>query len=95
MMTSSKLKKVNSIAKNKGIKETIYVSTRKGKKFMVNYNNLWIHFGATGYEDFIDHKDEKRRYNYLKRSKGIRDKNGKLTWKKKSSPNFWSINILW
>ncbi len=91
----SKLVKVNRIAKKMGITEKIQISTQKSKKFMVRYNGKLIHFGATGYEDFLDHKDATRRKSYLARARGIRDKRGRLTHKNKNSANFWAINILW
>lgn len=81
-------------------------STRKNKKYMVFYNNKCIHFGDTRYQHFkdttslklytsLDHNDEKRRANYLRRAKGIKDKNGKLTYLDKSSPNYYAVNYLW
>ena len=81
-------------------------STHKNKKYMVYYNNKWIHFGDTRYEHFkdatpvklysnLDHNDIKRRELYLKRAKGIRDVDGKLTYKDKNSPNYYSIKYLW
>lgn len=81
-------------------------STHKDKKYMVYYNGKWIHFGQRGmaqYKDstllklysYLDHNDEKRRQNYLKRAKGITDKQGNLTYKDKNSSNYWSINFLW
>lgn len=91
----TKLEKVNRIAKKLGISEKIQKSTRKSKKFMVRYNGKLIHFGATGYQDFLDHNDPVRRENYLRRAKGIRDGNGKLTHKNKNKANFWAIHILW
>ena len=91
----SKLRKVNNIAKKNGIKEEIFESTRKDKKYMVRYNNTLIHFGQIGYEDFIDHNDCLRRDRYLKRASRIRNGNGKLTYKNKNYANFWSIHILW
>ena len=61
-------------------------STRKGKKYMVNYNGRWIHFGDSSAEHYKDttplklyshlnHNDEKRKKSYLARAKGIRNKN--------------------
>lgn len=91
----SKLQKVNRIAQRLGISEKIEISSRKSKKFMVRYRGKLIHFGQVGYEDFLDHKDKDRRRSYLKRAKGIRDGNGKLTYKNKNKSNFWAINILW
>ena len=80
-------------------------STRKNKKYMVNYDHKWIHFGDTRYDQYEDkalslykdqnHYDEKRRVSYLKRAKGIKDKNGKLTYLNKTSPNYYSVRYLW
>lgn len=70
-------------------------SNKKNKKWMVNYNNKWIHFGQKGYQDFTQHNDLDRRRSYLKRSKGIKDKKGNPTYKNKNSANYWSINLLW
>ena len=71
----------------------IYLSNRKGKKYMIfnpNTQNM-VHFGAYGMEDFTYHKDEIRRQNYLKRATNIRG-----NWKtNKYSPNNLSINLLW
>jgi len=70
----------------------IQLSSRKCKKYMVkNPDGKWVHFGAIGYEDFTKHKDEKLRYNYLRRATNIRG-----NWKQnKYSPNNLSIHILW
>ena len=69
----------------------VFVSTRKDKKYMIlNDNNKFIHFGATGYEDFTKHMDENRRRLYLAATKI------KGNWKTdKFSPNNLSINLLW
>ncbi len=91
----TKLQQVNLIAKKLGISEKIEKSSRKSKKFMVRYRGKTIHFGASGYQDFLDHKDPKRRENYLSRARGIRDGSGKLTHRNKNKSNFWAINILW
>ena len=81
-------------------------STHKGKKYMVFYNNKWIHFGQLGYEHFEDktplklysslnHFDNKRRASYLSRARGIKDKYGNYTYVNKNSPNYYSIKFLW
>ena len=84
---------------------TFQESTRKNKKYMVNYNNKWIHFGDTCYEQYEDkalrlykdqnHHDKIRRESYRKRARGIKNKDGKLTYLDKSSPNFYSYHFLW
>jgi hypothetical protein len=73
--------------------ETIYRSTRKNKKYMIQPPNSkrWVHFGQIPYEDFTKHKNKTRRHNYLTRSARIRG-----DWKKdKYSPNNLSRKILW
>ena len=68
-------------------------STRKGKKMMVKTKNGIIHYGDSRYQDYTQHGDKKRRENYCKRSKGIRNKDGKLTYKDKDSANYWSRKL--
>ena len=79
-------------------------STRPGKKLMVEVSGRTIHFGDRNMQHFRDrtgiwknkdHGDEKRRKSYLARSKGIKDKEGILTWKNPMSPNYHSIRVLW
>ena len=33
----------------------IELSTRKTKKYMIRFNDKWIHFGQMGYEDYTKH----------------------------------------
>lgn len=79
-------------------------STRPNKKLMVKVNNKWIHFGdakmqqfkdRTGIWEMTNHHDPIRRKKYLARAKGIKDKDGNLTWKDPNSANFHSVHILW
>ncbi len=80
-------------------------STIKGKKYsVITPKGKKIHFGNTDYEHFkdkiglyshLDHNDPIRRKNYLARAKGIKDKNGNLTWKDPESPNYYAIKYLW
>ena len=78
-------KPFKSKAKNK--KFSVYVM-KNGKKTLIN-------FGDSRFLDFTQHKDQKRRTSYLKRAKGIKDKNGNLTWKDKNTSNYWSVHYLW
>ena len=66
----------------------------KAYKYTVTYNGKKINFGSSAYEDYLDHKDDKRRASYLKRSAGIKSK-GELTLNNKNSANYWSRNVLW
>jgi len=54
-----------------------------------------IGFGDKRYKDFTQHRDPVRRKSYLARAKGIRDKNGNLTYKDKNTANYWAIRVLW
>jgi len=69
-------------------KFSVYVKSPSGKPKL-------IHFGDSRYQDFTQHKDEKRRASYLKRAKGIKNKEGKLTWRDKNTKNYWSVHYLW
>ena len=73
----------------------IVQSWRKNKKFAVNVNGKWIHFGDKRYQDYTQHKDKERRLNYIKRASNIRDKYGKKTINNINSPNYWSARYLW
>jgi hypothetical protein len=77
----------------------VYRSTRPGKKLMVKVEDgkrqSIVHFGDTDYQDYTQHKNKTRRENYLKRTAGIKDKNGNLTKDDPFSANFWSRKILW
>lgn len=54
-----------------------------------------IHFGDSSMKDFRQHRDPERRKNYLNRSAGIRDGQGRLTKDNKLSANYWSRRVLW
>ena len=54
-----------------------------------------IGFGDKNYKDFTQHKDPERRRRYLARAKGIKDKEGNLTYKNKNSANYYSVKYLW
>jgi len=73
---------------NGKFKFSVYVKNDKG-------NSKLIHFGHKDYEDFTQHKDEKRRKSYLARAKGIKNKKGELTYKDKNTKNYWSVHYLW
>ncbi len=75
-------------------------SNAKGKKMMVFATKIVdgkrrgkiIHFGAVGYGH---NYSKKAKQNYLTRSAGIRNKEGKLTKNDKWSPNYWARKVLW
>ena len=75
-----------------GKKATIYRSTKKNKKYMIQDDKgHWVHFGQIPYQDFTKHLNVIRRKSYLNRSGKIRG-----NWrKKKYSANNLSRKILW
>tara|TARA_R110001592_G_scaffold3114_12_gene17448 strand:+ start:704 stop:967 length:264 start_codon:yes stop_codon:yes gene_type:complete len=84
-------------------KKTLYKpfpSKAKGKKMSVyvmkDDKRKLIHFGAKGYDDWRSGTATKeQRKSYLARAKGIKDKNGNLTWKDKNTANYWAVRYLW
>ena len=76
-----------------------YKSTNPKKKGMVyvmrDGKKKLIYFGDASMEDFTQHKDKERRKNYLTRSAGIKNKEGKLTANNKNYANYYSRTILW
>lgn len=77
-----------------------FKSTVKNKKFDVYVKGKGnkikkISFGDSRYEDFTQHKDKKRRDNYLKRARGILKKDGTPAYLDKNSPAYWSYYYLW
>ena len=69
-----------------------YKSDRKDKKyFIVTQSGRKVYFGATGYDDFTTHGDEKRRQAYVNRHKKNED------WNKSGidTAGFWSYWFLW
>lgn len=69
----------------------LYVSTRKNKKYMVEHNGKYIHFGDLNSFDYTKHGDKEKRTNYLARASKI-----KGDWYKNIySPNMLSIILLW
>ena len=70
-------------------------SRRAEKKWAVLYQGKWIHFGATGYEDYTQHKDLARRANYRRRHGAIRLRDGRLAYTVPTSPAYWSWKLLW
>ena len=89
-----KLRYVKQLASRYGATD-VRESPRKGKKYVVTYKGKDIHYGAKGYQDFIDHQDLDRRHRYRVRASKITDKNGKLTYKDKTRANFWAYHTLW
>ncbi len=86
------------------------LSPAKNKKYRVYFtlgsDEYYLDFGQIGYEQYRDatplrayaqddHRDPRRRANYLARAGGIVDKHGRKTKDNPLSPNYWSIRYLW
>tara|TARA_R100000388_G_C7240878_1_gene161277 strand:- start:1256 stop:1564 length:309 start_codon:yes stop_codon:yes gene_type:complete len=76
-----------------------YKSSRANKKGMVyvmrNGKKKLLHFGDASMLDYTQHQDQKRRTNYLNRARGIKNKDGQLTYKLKDYSNYWAYTLLW
>jgi len=70
-------------------------STSPNHRFQVEVYGKMIRFGDPTMQNYWIHRDEVRRKNYLTRSKGIKNKEGKTTRNYPLSPNYWSRRILW
>ncbi len=66
-------------------------SSAKGKKYTAELpSGKKVHFGAKGYQDFTQHRDEARRKNYLARHGG-----GGQDWGNRETAGYWSRWLLW
>ena len=79
-------------------------STAKGKKLMTTVKGKKVHFGDKNMQQFKDktgiykskdHGDEKRRKSFLKRTAGIKNKEGKLVKDDPTSGTYHSRRVLW
>ena len=86
-------KRLQKKAKKLGATSLDY-SKRKNNKCMVEYDNKKIHFGSVNTEDFIIHKDPDRRDKYLTNAMKISNKDGELTYRLPSYPNYWFVKLL-
>ena len=71
------------------------VSKKKNKRFYVIYKGKIINFGSDVGSTFIDHNDVKKRSAWLARHSKIKNMKGQYVIKLKTSPSYWSKNILW
>ena len=74
-----------------GSDAVIYRSDKPDKKFMINDNGKWVHFGQMGYEDYLKHKNFERMKRYRSRATNMKGE-----WRTNPySANNLSINVLW
>ncbi|MGL5713455.1 MAG: DUF5754 family protein [Paraclostridium sp.] len=66
-------------------------SYRKDKRFMARFRGgILVHFGSKNGETYIDHNDDLKRDNYIKRHRRLNE-----NWNNKYSPGALSRWILW
>ena len=54
-----------------------------------------VYFGARGYSDYVEHRDERRRASYRARAAGARLADGTRAIDRYGSPAWLSYNLLW
>lgn len=74
-------------------------STRKGKKYTAIFcecegksvctKKKKVHFGSAGSQTYLDHRDEKKKENYIARHRASEDWNDRVT------PGALSYHLLW
>jgi len=85
------------VSKAQNKKYSVRIKTDEGKIKLIHFGDSRMqHYkDKLGHYSNLDHGDKERRKRYLSRAKGIKDKNGNLTWKNKNSANYYSIKYLW
>lgn len=83
------------------------ISTRQNKKYsVITPSGNTVHFGSKKYGQFKDstglgtyshkdHLDLDRRELYRRRARGIKDGTGRLAYRNRESPAYYSYNFLW
>lgn len=68
-------------------------SSRPEKKWMAVFENgRTVHFGASGYEDYTQHKDPERMRRYRLRHPSGRENHSKSGM---YTAGFWAMHLLW
>lgn len=95
-----KLSEARKIAKSKGIikqDDELQISNAKNKRFVLIKDGKRINFGVWEYSGkgtFLDHKNDTLRTAWRARHSKIM-KNNKPAYLDKTSPEYYSWNILW
>jgi hypothetical protein len=76
-------------------------SSRPSKKYMVQVENRstgqkkTVHWGAKGYSDFLQHKDQRRRERFQARHKAIKLKDGSTASDNPMQPSYYATKYNW
>ena len=67
----------------------------KGKRFQVKYDGKTISFGSKSGSTYYDHQLDELKDAWYKRHSAILNKQGQRVIELKTSPSYWSAQILW
>jgi len=70
-------------------------SSSPNHRYQIEVYGKKIYFGSPNMDNYLIHRDNQRRDNYLKRSSKIKNKEGKFTRSSPLSPNYFSRRVLW
>ena len=73
------------------MKIVISKSSRPEKKFQAEIAKKTVHFGAKGYSDYTQHRDDDRKNNYIARHRSNED----WTASGMKSAGFYAKHLLW
>ena len=88
-------KPFKSTRKNKKYDIYILDNTNKRKKISFGDTRYKHYFDKLGKYKYLNHNDKKRRDNYRRRARGIKNSKGQLIFKLKHSPNHYAYKYLW
>ena len=71
------------------------ISKLKSKRFYVIYDGKIINFGSKTGKTFIDHGDEIKKNAWIARHGKVLNKHGIRVMGLKTSPSWWSAQLLW
>lgn len=79
-----------------GTNVRVMKSSRPEKKWMARFDDgRVVHFGATGYQDYTQHKDPTRRERYSNRHPSGPGKRENHTRTGLYTAGFWAMHLLW
>jgi hypothetical protein len=67
----------------------------KDKRFYVVYQGKRINFGSTSKNTFYDNHNKSVQSAWKARHTKIKNKEGQSVYTVKTSPSYWSYNLLW
>lgn len=88
-MSDRGLAKAREQAKSRGLQyNTLAISTRAGKRFVIQGPSGLVHFGAWPAKAYLDHRDKRKRTAWFARHRSS-------FMDDPTSPLFYSARVLW